>query len=186
MRNRQLDIRNRFDLRLIFFHAALFGCFALLVANVVRLQWFEHERYQLRSDENRLNVVPVLPLRGEIVDVEGRGLAVNHIGYRVSLIPGRVTNLDETLQTLATRLGWSAGRVARLKRRIARARPDRPVLLDDKLRWDEVAPIVSHLHRLVGVDVQAGSYRRYPFAALTSHLIGYLSLARKRDRKSGV
>ena len=59
------------------------------------------------------------------------------------------------------------------------------MLLDDKLQWDQVSPIAAKLHHLTGVDVEAGSYRHYPYAELTSHLIGYLSLARRQDVKAG-
>ena len=185
MHNRQLDIRHRFDLRIFFFYAALACCFTLLIANIVRLQWFEHDKYKLRSDQNRLNVVPLLPVRGEIVDRDGHGLAVNHIGYRVSLIRERVTDLDATLQQLAAMFDWSAAKLAQIRKRIKRTRPDRPVLLDDKLRWPQVAPLAARLHHFTGIDVTAGSYRYYPYGALTSHLIGYLSLARKSDLDRG-
>ena len=74
---------------------------------------------------------------------------------------------------------------AYIQKRIGRSRPDRPVLLDDKLQWEQVSPIASRLHHLTGIDVEAGSYRHYPYGELTSHLIGYLSLARKQDVEAG-
>ncbi|ATX80949.1 penicillin-binding protein 2 [Mariprofundus ferrinatatus] len=185
MRKNQLESRQRFDLRMLFFYAVTPLLLGGLLLNLLQLQWSQHEKLALQADENRLNIIPVLPVRGEIVDANGNGLAVNKIAYRVLLIPERVANLDETLVQLSEALAWSPAKQVHIRKRIASARPDRPVLLDDKLQWQQVSPIASRLHRLSGVDVEAGSYRHYPYSELTAHLIGYLSLARQSDLDEG-
>jgi len=185
MSNQQLEIRQRFDARMLCFFAATPLFLGLLLFQIMQLQWFEHDKYKLQADQNRLNIVPVLPVRGEIIDAQGKGLAVNRIDYIVSLIPERVDNQAETLRRLALLLHWSDKKVAQIVKRIKRTRPDRSVLLDDKLQWSDVSPLAARLHHYPGVNVQAGSYRQYPFAELTSHVIGYLSLANRRDVKAG-
>ncbi len=186
MRNKPLEVRHRFDVRMLFFYAAIPLLLGLLLFQIMRLQWFEHDKYMLQSDQNRLNLVPILPVRGEITDAHGKKLAINRIAYRVSLIPERIDQLDETLHTLAEMLAWSPNKQALIRKRVERARrPDRPVLLDDKLQWAQVAPLAARLHHFPGVDVTAGSYRLYPYSELTSHLIGYLSLARESDMDAG-
>jgi len=185
MRNRQLEQRSRFDVRMLVFYAAVPLFLGLLVVQVLKLQWFEHEHYVLQAEQNRLNIVPTLPVRGEITDVQGRGLAINRIAYYVQLIPERVAVMDETLRELAAMLHWSDSKLADVRKRIKHTRPDRPVLLDDKLQWDQVSPLAARLHHWPGVDVEAGSYREYPYGVLASHLVGYLSLARKDDIDDG-
>jgi len=186
MRNKKLEVRQRFDVRMLFFYASVPALLGMLLFHIMQMQWFEHEKYALQANQNRLNIVPVLPVRGEIIDANGKGLAINRIAYRVLLIPERVADLNATLNTLAEMLVWSPAKLTLIRKRIHRARrPDRPVLLDDKLQWPNVAPLAARLHHLPGVDVEAGSYRQYPYAELTSHLIGYLSLARKRDLDAG-
>ena len=185
MHNNQLESRQRFDARMLLFFATPLLLLSLLSLHLLQLQWFEHEQLALQADQNRLNIVPALPVRGEIIDATGRSLAANKIAYRVLLIPERVEKLNETLDVLTAKLGWSENKLAHIHKRIKRSRPDRPVLLDDKLQWDQVSPIAARLHHLAGIDVEAGSYRHYPYAQLTSHLLGYLSLARKRDVEAG-
>ena len=185
MRKNLLQIRQRFDTRMIVFYAAVPIFFGMLLIHLLQLQWFQFEKLALEADQNRLNVVPVLPVRGEIVDVRGRGLALNKIAYQLQLIPERVTNKETTLHYLAERMQWNEEKLALIRKRVEQARPDRPVLLDDKLQWSQVSPIAARLHHLPGVSVDAGSYRYYPNAELTSHLIGYLSLARKKDVEAG-
>jgi len=186
MRNKQFEIRQRFDVRMLLFYAVVPLLLGLLLFQIMRLQWFDHEKYMLQSEHNRLNLVPILPVRGEITDANGKKLAINRIAYRVSLIPERIDHLDHTLATLTGMLAWTPAQQTRIRKRILKARrPDRPVLLDDKLQWQQIAPLVARLHHLPGVNVTAGSYRQYPYAELTSHLIGYLSLAREHDIDAG-
>ncbi|EAU53668.1 penicillin-binding protein 2 [Mariprofundus ferrooxydans] len=185
MRNKQLEKRSRFDLRMLVFYVAVPLFMGLLLLQVLKLQWFEHDRYMLQAEQNRLNIVPTLPVRGEVIDAEGRGLAVNRIAYHVQLIPERVTRMDYTLHALANILHWSDVKLASVRKRIEHTRADRPVLLDDKLQWEQVSPLAARLHHFPGVDVESGSYRQYPYGALASHVIGYLSLARKGDLDAG-
>ncbi|RLL53517.1 penicillin-binding protein 2 [Mariprofundus sp. EBB-1] len=185
MLNKQLETRQRFNVRMVCFFAATPVFLGLLLFQIMQLQWFEHEKYQLQADQNRLNIIPLLPVRGEIIDAQGKGLAINHIDYRVTLIPERVKDLDATLHTLAQALHWTDDKVRLLHKRIKHTRPDRSVLLDDKLKWSDVSPLSARLHHYPGINVEAGSYRQYPFAELTSHIIGYLSLANAGDVDDG-
>ncbi|MDX8407346.1 MAG: penicillin-binding transpeptidase domain-containing protein, partial [Mariprofundaceae bacterium] len=181
----QLESRRRFDIRVLFFYAMLVIFLAVLAAHILHLQWVEHQKLALQADRNRINVVPLLPVRGEIIDSKGRPLAMNRIAYQVIMIPERVENIDSSLQQLAAALQWSERKLAQIRKRVRHSRPDRPVLLDDKLQWDVIAPIAARLHHQSGIDVQAGTYRYYPYDDAMSHLIGYLSLARSRDVQAG-
>ncbi|NWF35440.1 penicillin-binding protein 2 [Mariprofundus sp. KV] len=185
MRKNQLESRQRFDMRMLFFYAITPLLLGGLSLHLLQLQWLQHEALALQADENRLNIVPVLPVRGEIIDANGTGIAMNKIAYRVLLIPERVDALDELLASLSETLEWSPEKLTHIRKRIKSSRPDRPVLLDDKLQWQQVSPIAARLHHFSGIDVEAGSYRYYPYGSLTAHLIGYLSLARQSDLDAG-
>ena len=181
----QLNVRQRFEHRMVVFQVGIFILLLILLSRMAYLQWTEYEGLMLQAEQNRLNVVPILPTRGAIRDRFGEGLAVNHISYYISLIPERVVDMDAVFTQLIELMHWSPKQVARMRKRIAKSRRDRPVLLDDKLTWQQVAPLTAHLHHLSGVNVQAGTHRFYPYRALTSHLIGYLSLARTEDLHKG-
>jgi len=181
----QLDIRQRFEGRMWFFQVCIFVLLLILLLRMVNLQFLQHEGLMLQAENNRLNVVPVLPTRGTITDRFGIGLAINHISYRLTLIPERVENMDLMISQLTSIMQWTPRQVKRIKKRIKRSRKDRPVLLYDKLTWQQVAPLSARLHRFPGLNVQAGTHRFYPYKEITSHLIGYLSLARNKDLERG-
>lgn len=181
----QLETRRRFERRITIFYVAMILLLMGLMGRMVILQWIEHEGFRLQADQNRVNVVPVLPTRGTISDRFGTGLAINHISYRVQIIPERVGDMAHTLSVLRELFDWSEHEQANIEKRLHKARSDRPALLQDKLQWQQVAPLSARLHHLPGVDIVAGTHRHYPHGELTSHLIGYLSLARENDLKSG-
>jgi penicillin-binding protein 2 len=180
-----LKPRQRFDRRILVFHIGSLLILLLLTARLIDLQWIQHEDLALAADQNRIDVVPILPTRGEIVDDDGRGMAINRVLFQVQMIPERVDDPNKVIAALAIMLHWDADTVKRLRRRVAQARPDRPVLLDDKLPWQTVAPLAARLHHFPGVNVLAGTERLYPYGAVTSHLLGYLSLAQPDDIDQG-
>jgi len=181
----QLDIRQRFEGRMFLFQVAMAILLLVLFARLINLQLYQYEGLLLQADKNRINIVPLLPTRGVITDRNGKGLALNHISYQVQMITERVEDMEETLSTLQQLLGWSEQQITSIRKRISQARSDRPVLLMDKLEWNIVAPLAARLHHLSGVNVIAGTHRYYPYGELTSHLIGYLSLAGPKDLKRG-
>ncbi len=178
--------RTRYERRLRLFLVLLGVLLTLLAARLVDLQWLQHQGLALRAEQNRINIVPITPVRGEILDRNNRGLAVNRISYLLTLVPERARHLQAVLHTLQHLLHWNKKRLNSIEMHIRHARPDRPVLLDDKLTWQQAAPIAARLHMLPGVDVRVGTHRFYPYGALTSHLIGYLSLAGPEDVRGGV
>jgi len=181
----QQALRTDFSRRLLIASIGMLVLLLLLCSRLIYLQWMQHKGLLLQSNHNRMDMVPELPIRGNIVDRKGRVLAKNKLSYRLSLIPERVEQLDATLHFLAKQLQWSPRRITLLHRRIQRSRSDRPVLLQDKLRWQQAAPIASHQHHWPGIQVTAASHRIYPYRALTSHVIGYLALANSNDLQHG-
>ncbi len=170
---------------MLFFQIAMGLLLLLLFLRLINLQLYQHEGLLLQANKNRINVVPLLPTRGIITDRYGVGLAINHVSYQVQMIPERVENLESALNELQELLNWSKQQLNRVRNRIHHARSDRPVLLEDKLSWQHVAPVAARLHQLSGIDVVAGTHRHYPYDKLTSHLVGYLSLAGPKDLQRG-
>jgi len=183
--NAASDIRGRFERRVVLLYFVAFLFLLLLMLRLADLQLFQYEGLFLQGEHNRINVLPILPTRGEIVDRFGKGLAVNRVSYRATIIPERVPDMGQTLNEVAGILQWKDRQLIRVKKSLVNKRADRPVLIANRLTWGQAAPLSAHLHRLPGVDVQAGTHRYYPHSALTSHLIGYLSSANAQDIEQG-
>ena len=179
------ELRQRYNLRVYLFLAAMICMALLLFGRMVQLQWIQYSQHFIQSEGNRIHVSPILPTRGMMTDRNGVGLAINKVSYKITLIPERVENMDETLTSVQALMHWDNKRIERLKKKIKKSRSDRAVLLMDQLPWQSVAPLAARLHHYSGVNVVAGTHRKYPYAMEAAHLVGYLSLVRDVDVQKG-
>lgn len=72
----------------------------ILVFNLYHLQVARHDDYQTRSNDNRIKLVPIPPSRGIIYDRNGVPLALNRTIYQLEIVPEKVANIQETLESL--------------------------------------------------------------------------------------
>ena len=91
-----------FRLRLIFIGVFVFACFAALISRFVWLQIVKHDDYVLLADENRIDIVPVVPNRGLIMDRNGVILAQNYSAYTLEITPSKITeDMDQLIDDLS-------------------------------------------------------------------------------------
>src|SRR5438270_13959406 len=73
---------------------------AALAGRLYQLQILERDRYTVLSEENRINLRPLVPPRGRILDRFGAALADNEPNYRVVIVPEQAGELDRTLDAI--------------------------------------------------------------------------------------
>lgn len=146
----------------------------LLALGYGRLQILLHEEYATRSDENRIRLEPIIPPRGLIFDRNGVLLADNAPAYRLDIVPERVRDLPALLEELGRIVALDADDLARFEAARKSSRRFRPVTLKARLDEVEIARLAVDRHRFPGVDVVPYLTRRYPFGALTAHVVGYV------------
>jgi penicillin-binding protein 2 len=157
------------------FALAMCGAMALtLTARLVHLQVFEHEYYTTRSDENRmrLNVIP--PVRGLIYDRSGALLAQNAPGFVLEVVREEVKDLDESLGRLGRLVNLTDSDIARFRDRLRKAPKYRGVPLRTNLSMEEVARFELNRYEFEGIDINAGLTRNYPLGKSAAHVVGYI------------
>ncbi|MFU8815959.1 MAG: penicillin-binding protein 2 [Pseudomonadales bacterium] len=158
------------SLTLLVLAVALVG---VLVLRLVQLQVWEHETYQTRSEQNRIQVQPLPPPRGLIYDRNGELLASNRPISTLTVVRERVRDMPALLQQLAELVELGGDDVERFQQRLARTRrPFEAVPLKLNLSEEEVARLAVHRHWLPGVEVATELVRYYPQNDLVAHSIG--------------
>jgi len=158
-----------FDRALIMF-VVVVVLFGLLVLRMVQLQVWEHQVYQTRSDQNRIQIQPLAPSRGLIFDRHGELLADNRVSSSVALVTERIDNLASTIEQVSRLVRVTPADITSFEKRILRKRrPFEPVALRLALDEEEIAVLAVNRHRLVGVEVTTELIRYYPYGALLSH-----------------
>ena len=72
-----------------------------VVGRLVQLQVIDYEHFAERSQGNRIRIEPVPPIRGLVLDRQGRVLAENLPAYQLELVAEQVPDVDNTLDRLA-------------------------------------------------------------------------------------
>ncbi|MDX1342894.1 MAG: penicillin-binding protein 2, partial [Reinekea sp.] len=72
----------------------------VLVSRLFFLQIIEHDKHQSLSDKNRLEVLPIAPIRGLIYDRNGELLAENLPSHTLSIVVERVDDMSALIERL--------------------------------------------------------------------------------------
>jgi penicillin-binding protein 2 len=111
----------------------------LLLGRYFSLQINQYEIYRTESDRNRVQLQPLPPKRGLIMDRNGELLADNRPSYVLSLVEERVPDLEETLVSLQELLQISSDDLRKFELKSRRRRPYQAIPLRFKLTEDERA-----------------------------------------------
>lgn len=153
----------------------------LLLGNVFTLQVESFEKYQTRSNSNRIKLLPVAPNRGLIYDRNGVLLAENKPVFSLEVIPENVEKIQQSIDEVSQLLTINDDRKEKFFKVMKRKRRFKPVELHSRLSQEQVALFSVNQHKFPGIFVNARLKRHYPFADLTTHNLGYVARISKKD-----
>ncbi|MEO1329266.1 MAG: penicillin-binding protein 2 [Pseudomonadota bacterium] len=153
-----------------------------------QLQVLEGEAYLNLAEENRVNLQPVAPERGEIFDRAGRPIAVNLPNYTLKLIRERTDSTEATFARLRKLIDLTPREERIALSRLRRTRGFVPIPLKENLSWEAFSRINANAPSLPGVVPEATWTRFYPEADGLVHVVGYVAAVTdaeiERDRSN--
>jgi penicillin-binding protein 2 len=153
----------------------LLACAVLMLSlRFVYLQVISHAEYATRSASNQVRIVPVPPNRGLIYDRRGRPVAENRPAYRLELVPEKVGELRDTIESLGLIIELPDDAYESFMADRRRYREFDSVPLKFNLTEEEVARFAVDRHRYEGVEVVPYLGRHYPYGELLTHVLGYV------------
>lgn len=162
-------------LRLNLLVAILIILSLILVLRLAYLQISEFKKYQTLSLKNQMNIIPIAPPRGVILDRNGVLLAENIPVYVLEIIPERVKNIKLTLAKLQQLLpSISDDDIEHFNRARSHNRSFIPLPIKLKLNQEEVAIFATNQYHFPGVSIKARLMRHYPLGEMTAHVLGYV------------
>lgn len=153
----------------------------ILFSNIYELEISSYEKYQTRSNSNRIKLLPVAPNRGLIYDRNGVLLAENKAIYSLEIIPEQVEDLPKSVTEVSKLLSISKEKQAKLFSSLRSKRRFKPIELKSRLSDQQVALFSVNQHKFPGMFIEARLKRYYPFADLTTHSMGYVARINRRD-----
>ncbi|MEH6626112.1 MAG: penicillin-binding protein 2 [Motiliproteus sp.] len=155
-----------------------------LVGRLFYLQVLQHDTYRAKSDQNRVQLLPIPPTRGLIYDRNGVLLADNRPSHSLTLTKEQVKDIDATIAEVSKLVDINEDDIRRFKRRLnQRRRPYQSVPLKFKLSDEEIARVGVDFHRMPGVQVEAELIRYYPNGHSLVHALGYVGRINDKELK---
>lgn len=174
-----------FQIRVVVAFAFIVLMFCILLGRFVFLQVIKHNEFIAQATTNRISLIPTPPTRGEIVDVNGVVLARNYPAYSLELIPSKIDgNIEDTIDALRPYVDITDSDLKRFRKFRADFRSYENIPLKLKLTSDEAARLAAQLYRFKGVEINARTFREYPYGKLTSHFLGYIGRISDHDMKN--
>ena len=99
-----------FSRRMLMLGGAQAAVGGLLVGRLGWLAIAQNEKYQLLSESNRVQLIPVPPRRGWIIDRNGKPIAINKASFRVDIIPQQLEKGRDIVPEVAKLLELDDGR----------------------------------------------------------------------------
>jgi penicillin-binding protein 2 len=166
-----------FSRRMMLLGGAQAAVGGLLIGRMGWLAIAQNEKYQLLSESNRVQLIPVPPRRGWIIDRNGKPIAINKASFRVDLIPQQLVNGPEVISKLQQLMNLPPDEIERITRELSQSRGFQPVSVADNVPYEQYAAITVRLPELPGVAASQGFTRFYPAGSAVGQLVGYVGAA---------
>jgi len=166
-----------FSRRMLVLGGAQAAVGGLLIARLGWLSIAENQKYQLLSESNRVQLIPVPPRRGWLIDRYGKPIAINKASFRVDIIPQQLDKSRDVVPQVAQLLDLDEDDVDRIRRDLVQSRGFQPVSVADNVPYEQYAAITVRLPDLPGVAASQGFTRFYPGGSTVGQLVGYVGAA---------
>lgn len=157
--------------------------FLSLIGRLYYLQIVKSKEYKTFSDSNRIKMVLIPPLRGKVLDRDGKLLAGNQNFYRVIFDPEVSADSVQVVEKLASVLGLSEKNRQFLLKKIQNHRSRQPLPVYEHLTWEEVSKVEVNSPDLPGISIDVGQIRNFTTGEISSHIIGYMGPVSEKEIK---
>ncbi|EGB2137067.1 penicillin-binding protein 2 [Campylobacter jejuni] len=162
--------------------------FIFLLSRVYYLSIKSNVYYEELAKQNAIKTEFLAPVRGQITDRNGTLLAINDLGFSISIKPYlsiKKSNkgiLDKELSELTNLFpDLNASKLAEIYKRNDSYYNQDFIKVVDFIPYDEIIPHYSELNLNKTIKIDPVVKRKYPFGKLASHIIGYIGKANLQD-----
>jgi len=175
------------------FHRQLkiFSIFMFLVLGIILFRFFylqimHGHTYREKSEQNRIRVREIPPLRGIIKDRNGEPLATNKPSFSLCVIPREIANTEKFLIDLNKIIPLDIDASLKAIKIGSQRAPFRQVCIKRNMTRDELATIETFRFNLSEVLISVEPRRNYINGTMASHILGYLGEVTEEQLKNNV
>ncbi len=150
------------------------GLFFSLSLKMFYMQLIQNKEYKTSADKNRILLLMIPPMRGNIYDTKGSIIAKNKPCFKLFLDKNLSKNYKQDINLAIDYLCLSEDIKQNIFKRIKNSNFKIPIVLLDDLSWQQISSIEEIKSRLSSLFIDKSYNRFYEHNRSLSHLIGYI------------
>lgn len=158
---------------------------SLGIGRLVQLQLIEGSYYRQRAESNRTRLIPIVAERGNILDRQGKTIAVNRLTRSIYLWPREESpaQWEVTATELSRILDIPKSEILAKLAQVG-YRSAMPVRIAQNLTPEILTAIEEKTGQFQGIEIRSESNRYYPNGDLAAHILGYIGEADAKEIKA--
>jgi penicillin-binding protein 2 len=167
---------------ILFFFLIFWGVMVVRLYQISIKSNFYYEKLAKENIERKLYIKPV---RGEIIDISGKLLAMNRIGFSISIVPhleqssqqlvSVVDNLVKTFPDLNKTV------MLEVYKKFNSPYNHKYIKVIDFVRYSDMMRAYPVLSLQENIQIEAENKRYYPYGKYTAHIIGYTGKSNDKE-----
>lgn len=153
--------------------------------HIYNIQITDHEIYTVKSEDNRIRVRPIEPIRGNIFDRNGKVLAESYDTFDIVAKKENISSKEEFILNASKVFNLDESEKKKLNSQFENKKL-KEVTLKDNTSIEEFTKLSVDQYLLPEMELIIKSNRRYIYPEAMSHLIGYTGKLSDKDYDSVV
>lgn len=145
----------------------------LLVYRLFFLQILNFNELKDKSENNRIKIEVIPPIRGNILDRKNNRLTNNRNSYELILYKNN--KKSNTIKSLVEILDLNQEKQQKIAKQLKNNRDKQVVSIINNLTWDELTKISLNSYKFKDLSIEEGYIREYLYAKEFAHITGYVA-----------
>ena len=172
-----------FKQRLNFIFGLIIFIFLVLLIKFFYLQIIQFNLYSSLSTSNRIKIIPIPAIRGQILDRNGEILAANKLIYTLEIDPEMKLDLNKIKNQLSDIVEITKYDIKKYNKIFKESYYSSTLPIKTNLSTIEVAKFVANNYKYPNIILKHKFSRSYPKEKSGAHFIGYINRINKKDIK---
>ena len=158
-----------------------------LIVRVFSLSVESNNYYARLSLQNTIKHEQIAPVRGEIVDIKNRPIAINKLGFKIELAPQLLLKKyknefnDEVAFLLQALPSLNKEKIIKNYKKKDSFYNHNFIDVVHFIPYEEMMPVYSMLNLRKNIKIVSAPKRYYPYKNIAAHMIGYVARANQKD-----
>ncbi len=183
--NDPVQDRASHKIRALIATAVVFVISLFYLDHIYTIQITDHELYTTKADDNRIRVRPIEPIRGRILDRNGKVLAESFDTFDIIAKKENIISKENFIANATRVFKFSKDDKKNILKQFDNKK-QKEIILKKGTTIDEFTKLAVDQYLLPEMELIINSNRRYVYPEATSHLLGYTGKLSESDFESVV